>query len=561
MKSFYVQLEDTIKKALHTLCPDKDYKFFLETTRNKKFGDLALSLPLKLASVIKKPPLEIASVLKEELERLFAEFNPGIDRIEIAEPGFVNFFLKDDTVKNLLMDFLKEGDKFFAEAVSIRERVLLEFVSANPTGPLSIAHGRQAVVGDVLANIFSFAGTEVTKEYYVNDEGTQIDLYVDTVKERIKEQKGENFRIPEKGYLGEYVKIIAIDTMNALKIKRVDVKDASAPADPGINSDKSNQEESIRECSLGVVISRIKSDLKSLGIVFDNWVYQRKDIICKGTVEEAIAFLKKKGLIYDKEDAVWFSSTDFGDDKDRVVRKRGGELTYFASDIAYHKNKIERGYDRLINLWGPDHHGYIPRVVAAIEALGFDKKFLQVIIIQLVNLKTKERMSKRRGTAVFLSDLVDQVGKDAARFYYLTRKNSSQLEFDIDMALAKNFDNPLYYIQYAHTRICSIINKYGAKLDFKNIELLKEKEEISLIKDILELRNVLETVKSGCEPFFIVEYLKNVANSFHKFYETHRVLNEQDASTTAARVLLITAVKNVLSLGLRLLGIEAPVSM
>jgi len=550
MNSFYSRLEDIIQKALHSVYPAEDFSFFLEIPRNKEFGDLALTAPLKLSSHLKQPPLRIARDLKEKIEELLLESNPGIGKVEIAPPGFINFFLRDEAVKELLHGLLKDKEKFFKQSILGKEKIILEFVSANPTGPLSIAHGRQAVVGDVLANALSFLGAKVTKEYYINDVGTQIDLYIETVKGRMKEQKGEDFHIPEKGYLGDDVKVIANDTLQALII-----------TGPQANSEEFNEEEFIRKDSLGRVISQIKGDLASLGIAFDSWVSQKKDVIDAGEVEGVIKFLKDKGLIYEREGAVWFSSTKFGDDKDRVIKKADGELTYFASDIAYHKNKIERGFNRLINLWGPDHHGYIARVTAAIDALGFKKEFLRVIIIQLVNLRTKERMSKRRGTAICLSDLVSEVGKDAARFYYLTRKNSSHLEFDIDQAVAKNFDNPLYYIQYAHARICSIINKYKGDLDSGNIRLLKEKGEISLIKEILQFRNVIELVAQQCEPFFIVDYLKGLANSFHKFYENHRVLLEDDRSLTEARILLIKAVKVTLGLGLKLLGIEAPARM
>ncbi|MBN2119760.1 MAG: arginine--tRNA ligase [Candidatus Omnitrophica bacterium] len=544
MQEFYSQLEEIIANSLKNSYPGEKADFFLEIPRNRKFGDLALSLPLKLSGLIEKTPLDIANALKTSIEEMLLETNPGVDKVEVVPPGFINFFLKDSAVRKLLGDLLKQEEDFFRSGKGSGQKIILEFVSANPTGPLSIAHGRQAVVGDVIGNLLAFLGSEVTREYYINDAGKQTDLLSDSVSALMC-----NKPVPQDGYQAEYVKQIA---SQALESK-----------DYRVRSDAFD----IKEFALKSCLDWIKKDLELLGVNFDTWISQQRDIIDKGKVEEAVEFLRKKGLVYGKEEALWFSSTKFGDDKDRVVRKADTELTYFASDIAYHKDKIERGFNAIINLWGPDHHGYISRVASAIEALGFKREFLEVIIIQLVSLKTKGRMSKRKGTAVLLSDLIDEVGKDAARFYYLTRKNSSHLEFDVDLAKAKTFDNPLYYIQYAHARICSIINKYNPEsgsqrpADLESLSLLSEEEEISLIKQCLQFKNILELSFQQREPYFILDYLGGLSSSFHKFYEVHRVLVEGDKDLTRARVYLIKSVKIVLGLGLKLLGVCAPEEM
>ncbi|MFA5007672.1 MAG: arginine--tRNA ligase [Candidatus Omnitrophota bacterium] len=524
MKGFYQKvskiLEDIVKK---------EYKVELdpplwEVPSRQDFGDLSTMVSLKLASKLKEDPLEIATRLKGILEEKKEE---GIEKIEIIKPGFINIFFAKNTLVNSLNELIETKDKFFRR--NIKKKVLLEFLSANPTGPLSIAHGRQAIVGDCLGNILKFCGVDVEREYYINDAGKQLDLFIQSVNERIKELSGQSFQIPEGGYQGEYVK---------------DVAKAVSDANP----------KDVKSFALSYVLGWIKKDLNDLGVVFDNWASQQK-IIDDKKIEKVIGELKEKGLIYDKEDALWFSSTKFGDDKDRVIKKSDGELTYFASDIAYHEDKIKRGAEELINLWGPDHHGYIERVKSAIEALGYNRGILKVIIIQLVSLKTKEKMSKRKGTAILLSDLIKEVGKDTARFYYLTRKNSSHLDFDIDLAKATSFDNPLYYIQYSSARIESIFEKAKEKkIDTKYSKFLQSEEELALVRALLQFSYMLEKAYYALEPVFIIEYLKSIAALFHKFYETNRVIGESENIETA-RLNLLEATRIVLHCGLNLLGI------
>ncbi|MDD4954728.1 MAG: arginine--tRNA ligase [Candidatus Omnitrophica bacterium] len=524
MKGFYQKisqiLEDIIKKEYEV---ELDPPLW-EVPSRQDFGDLSTMVSLKLASKLKKDPLEVATNLKTILE---GKKDKSIEKIEIIKPGFVNIFFAKNALINSLNELIESREKFFRR--SIKKKVILEFLSANPTGPLSIAHGRQAVVGDCLGNILDFCGADVEREYYVNDAGKQLELFIRSVEERIKEIKGENFQIPEGGYQGEYVKDVAKAVIEA------------NPKDP-------------KRFALDYVLGWIKKDLKDLGIEFDTWTSQQK-IIDDKKIEKVINELKGKDLIYEKEDALWFSSTKFGDDKDRVIKKNDGELTYFASDIAYHEDKINRGANELINLWGPDHHGYIERVKSAIEALGYEKNILKVIIIQLVTLKSKEKMSKRKGTAILLSELVKEVGKDTTRFYYLTRKNSSHLDFDIDLAKATSFDNPLYYIQYSCARIESIFEKaQDKKADPECSEFLKSEEELCLLRALLQFSYTLEKAYYSLEPVFIIEYLKSIAALFHKFYETNRVLGESE-NVEAARLNLLKATRIVLHCGLALLGI------
>ncbi len=516
-------LEDFLKKeSVHLdISPP-----FWEIPSQDKFGDLAVTISLKLASFLKQNPQtiaqKIADKLKEKLEK-------EIEKIEVVSPGFINIFFSSSTLKKFLYSLLSKDKNIFLHSLP-KKRILLEFVSANPTGPLSIAHGRQAVIGDTLANFFEFLGNSVIREYYINDVGRQISLLIQSVEERIKEQKGEKFEIPEDGYYGEYV----IDLAKKALIKNP---------------------KNLEKFIIFSILKQIKEDLKKIGVVFKSWVSQ-KELIEKKEVEKVINLLKEKGLVYEKEKALWFSSTKFGDDKDRVLKKSDGEFTYFACDIAYHKNKVEKNFNWLINLWGPDHHGYIKRVKSAFSALGFNEKILNIIIVQLVSLKTKERMSKRKGKIYLLSDLIEEVGRDTARFYYLTRRNSSLLEFDIKKAKEISFDNPLYYIQYAHARICSIFKKAKSKrIQFKYIDFLNEKKEIYLLRKLIRFYFCLEKIYYFLEPVFLVEYLKELAATFHKFYEEEKVIT-QDKNKMYARLLLLKGIKKILSWGLNILGIK-----
>ncbi|MBN3040482.1 MAG: arginine--tRNA ligase [Candidatus Omnitrophica bacterium] len=527
MKNFY----DKVTKSLEDIIK-ADFNIELEhplweLPQKQEFGDLSSMAALKLASKLKKDPLELAGLIKSSLNKVLSE---DLEKIEILKPGFINIFLSRSILIESLNQVLKKKDDFFRE--NFGRKVLIEFLSANPTGPLSIAHGRQAIVGDTIANILEFCGDKVEREYYLNDAGGQIDLFSKSIASALKAITGRlEYDPPEGGYKGDYILDIAREFL-AKKIKE-------QPGDYGMDS----------------MVNLIKKDISDLGIKpFKHWFSQKK-LIEQGQVEKTLEFLKAKDLVYESENALWFLATKFGDDKDRVVKKADQELTYFACDIAYHKNKYERGYQLLINLWGPDHHGYIKRVKNAVTALGFDPQILKIIIIQLVTLKSKEKMSKRAGTFVLLSDLIKDVGKDAVRFYYLMRKNSSHLEFDIDLAKESSFDNPLYYIQYVCARIQSIFKKAeDCSFDQDYSRFLSDEQELLLLRTLLQFTHCLEKAYFSLEPVFIIEFLKNLAAAFHKFYEKVRVI-DQDKNLTQARLNLLKAVLIVFHCGLNLLGI------
>ncbi len=528
MKSFYDKVSEILEEIIRDSFNTSLEHPLWELPQRQEFGDLSSMVALKLGSQVKQDPLEIAGQVKNALS---SALKHQVERIEILKPGFINIFLSRDVLINSLNGILAGKERFFRH--KFKKKILVEFLSANPTGPLSIAHGRQAVIGDAIANILEFCGNTVEREYYLNDAGRQIELFHESTGSAVDAlRKNIEYVAPEGGYKGDYILNIAEYFL------------------------KTGGKGNIRSFDMQSMIDCIKKDLKDLGVKdFTRWFSQQHELIENGKVRAAIEFFRGKDLIYEKDGALWFTATRFGDDKDRVVKKADGELTYFASDIAYHRDKAERGYDELINLWGPDHHGYIRRVQTAMKAMGYKEEMLKVVIIQLVTLKTKQRMSKREGTFVPLSDLIADVGRDAARFYYLTRKNSSHLEFDIDLAKEASFDNPLYYIQYVCARIKSIFRKAGGVVpDASASQFLKAEEEIALLRLLLQFSYCLEKAYYSLEPVFLIEFMRNLASGFHKFYERVRVI-EADERLTRARLNLLEGVLTVFHCGLELLGI------
>jgi len=528
MKDFYQRLNTILADAIKNEYGVELPLPLWELSSKVEFGDMSSMVAMKLAGQLKQNPLVIAEKLKTILADRLGD---SVEKVEVLKPAFINIYLSRKSLLGSMSSLLQDGDRFFRR--DIKRKVLMEFVSANPTGPLSVAHGRQAVVGDIITNILRFCGNDVLKEYYINDCGHQIDMLVESVKARMGEIEGRVCNIPEDGYFGEYIK----DTAKAAL--------AAKPVD-------------LRQFILDQMVELIKGDLASLGVVFDSWQSQRK-FIADGHVQSAMDKLTERGHMFNNEDALWFRSTTFGDDKDRVIKKADGELTYFASDIALHKDKMERGFDKLINLWGPDHHGYIPRVKASLRALGYDESVLDILIIQLVSIKTKEqtmeRMSRRKGTAILLRDVANEAGKDACRFYYITRKNSSHLEFDIDLAKEKTFSNSLYYIQYGCARIESIFRKANAQnFNSEFNQYLSGEEDLLLLRTLLHFFFSLEKAYYTLEPAFIIDYLKTLAAVLHKFYEKARVISE-DENLTKARLNLLQATKITLHCALSILGI------
>jgi len=548
-------LQVTIQKAISEKVKkiySKDCQPALEVPNDFAHGDTSSNIALTLASEIKEPPIDIANSIKDSLQAELAKYGlkESIANIEVKPPGFINFFFSQEALFKTVAAILKKRHNFGRQDVGKKKKIQLEFVSANPTGPLSVAHGRQAAVGDCLANILAVLGYRVTREYYVNDEGTQIDILGQSIQCRLKEVLGEAIDFPENGYQGEYIYDIAKDILEK---------------NPRVAKDELKQRELKFFSQYGVkyILKTIIDDLRDFSVKFNVWSRQSR-ITHGGSVEKVIESLRKKGFVYDKEGAVWFQSTRFGDDKDRVVIKSDGSFTYLAPDIAYHKNKFDRGFKWVINIWGPDHHGYIPRMKAAVQALGKPVDSLSVIIVQLATLFKEGKpvsMSTRRGQYICLREVIDEVGKDAARFFFLMRRVESHLDFDLELAKKQSMENPVYYIQYAHARITSILSNTKTRGTGKvNPQLLKSAEEQALMRRLADFPKALLSCQKLLDPFSLVNYLQELAAGFHKFYDRHRVLSE-DAELTAVRLSLVEAVKIVLSTGLNLLGITAPAKM
>ncbi len=527
----------------------------IEIPREEDFGDYSTNISFTLAPKIRKSPQDIAKILIEHMT-----FDDLCDKVELAGKGFINFYIKDRIWQEALLELYKKGLEAFIPDVGKGKKVLMEFVSSNPTGPLHIGHGRGAAVGDVLGNILKKTGYNVVKEYYVNDAGKQIETLGESAYSRWKALKGENIVFDDRFYQGEYVKDIA-----ALAVK----SGLSVPAD------RKDAISFFAKFASDIVLEGIKSDLENFGVLFDNY-FSEVTLHKSGIVEETLELLKTKGYAYDKEDALWFRTSLFEKDDDRVLIKSDGEKTYFASDIAYHCNKFNRSFDILIDIWGSDHHGYIPRMKAGIEATGNNKENLKVLLIQFVTLLENGKpvgMSTRSGQFTTLSEVLDEVGKDVARFFFLMRKSDAHLEFDLDLAKKTSSENPVYYVQYAYARIASIFRNAeedSIDIDFFNdteqkktsirVDLLKVKEEIILIKAILHLYDVLEGSSRTLEPHRITFYLMDLVGKFHSYYNKTRILkNEKDL--TIARLVLLSILQQVIKYGLDILGVSAPDKM
>lgn len=516
---------------------------YLDFPSDPRFGDLSSNLALQLSKSSKKPPQEIGQALVNQI-KLELQNCPGkryIRDIKIEGAGFINFYLTDDYFFSYLKEVIAKKENALKINLGKNKRVLLEFVSANPTGPLSVAHARQAAVGDSLANILSFLGFKVRKEYYLNDEGNQINILGRSIELRLRELSGENIEFPEDHYQGDYIRDIA---------KKVTGRKA--------------QGASLADYGVKYILEIIKKELQDFGVEFDYW-YSQKSLRKSGKIKKALDFLKNKGFLYEQDGALWFKSTQFGDDKDRVVIKSDGSFTYLAPDIAYHRDKYKRGFNWLINFWGPDHHGYISRLKAAVAALGYDAQSLCVIIVQLASIFREGKpvqMSTRRGQYITLREVLDEVGKDAARFFFLMRRTSSHLDFDLAIAKKQTPENPVYYVQYAHARILSILRNSQVSLRPAGLQvnLLKEKEEIGLLKKLWQFSSILRACLTTQDPYLLTVYLQEIAESFHKFYDQHRVLGQAD-DLTRARLALIEATRVVIACGLKLMGISRPEKM
>ena len=538
------------KKGL--LSCDQMPEMEIEEPRHQSHGDYSTNIAMVSAKIQKMPPIKIAQCLVSSIE-----LSGIIGKVEIAGPGFINFFLSNKAWHPVVDEVLGQDNAYGSLNLGQNERVQVEFVSANPTGPLHVGHGRGAAVGDAVANILSFAGFDVQREYYINDSGRQIRTLGTSVWLRVLEKSGQSINFPDDCYQGDYIKDLADQIFEK----------------QGKDFCKTDEQEAIMVCAkfaADKILNGIKEDLKSFGVHFDQW-FSEQSLFDSGQVQKAIDHFQSKDLIYEEDGALWFRTQDFGDEKNRVVVRNNGLTTYFASDIAYHSEKYERGFKRVIDIWGADHHGYIKRIEASIVASGHKKEQFDVILVQLVNLLRGGKpfqMSTRAGEFVTLKDIVDEVGKDAARFMFLSRSYDSGLDFDLELAKQKNSENPVYYVQYVHARITGILlkakeEKIIAQIDFnkgEHLNLLTAPEEIHLLKIIHSFQENVEKSATALHPHIIFTYLMSLASAFHGYYNKHKVITD-DRDLTLARLSLVLSVKKVIRNGLTLLGVSAPERM
>lgn len=522
----------------------KDARLTLNSDPAKQeFGDLSTNAALVLAKHLKCTPREIAQRVTQSYSHEL------VDRIDMAGPGFMNFFLTPNAIHLLAQELLEQGASFFKPSDLKKQKISVEFVSANPTGPLHFGHGRGGIIGDVLSTILTFLGHSVTKEFYINDAGNQIVKLGESFKARCQQIAGMKVDIPEGGYQGEYLLDLAQEFMNHEGLQRLDQPD-----------------EFFQQYAKSALLERLTKTLDSYGIHFDVW-FSEKSLHDSGAIHDVLTYLTAQGDLYEKEGALWFSSTAFGDDKDRVVRKASGELTYVAADIAYLKNKSDRGFDQLIMTLGHDHHGYVERLQGIRKALGVTPP-LHVILYQLVKIKEdgqQVRLSKRAGRIVTLDDVIKTVGKDVARFFYLNRKADAQLEFDLNLALTKSDENPVYYVQYAFVRTGSILHKAQTIAPFASLSpqdaIGLGREELVLLKKIVSLKDLLESIANTHQTHQLAYYVHELAQLFSSYYAKHKVLDPTAIELSRARLLLVQLVRTTLSTCFDLLGISQPERM
>ncbi len=554
----------------------------VERTRDRRHGDFASNLAMRLAKPARRNPRELAQALVEALPA-----SEWVEEVEIAGPGFINFTLAADAWPRVVRQVLEAGEAFGRSSIGAGKRVQVEFVSANPTGPLHVGHGRGAAYGAAVADLLAAAGFQVHREYYVNDAGRQMNILAVSVWLRYLERCGEAVPFPSNGYRGEYVRDIAArlyETEGERLCRPAAEVFAGIPADAPEGDKEVHIDALIRrarellgedgyrtvfDLGLRLILEDIREDLEAFGVVYEEW-FSECSLVASGAVEKAVARLREAGHTYEKDGALWFRSTEFGDEKDRVLVRENGDPTYFASDIAYHLDKFERGFERVIDIWGADHHGYVPRVRAALQALGCEVSRFDVLLVQFAVLYRggeKVQMSTRSGEFVTLRQLREEVGTDAARFFYVMRRCEQHLDFDLDLAKSQSADNPVYYIQYAHARVCSVFRQArekGLAWDRARGEAalgrLTEDHEQALLERLSRYPELVEAAALAHEPHQIAHYLRELANDFHTYYNAHPFLVD-DADLRNARLCLIEATRQVIANGLGLLGVSAPERM
>jgi arginyl-tRNA synthetase len=582
-------ITELVQAALDTLVQNGSLpadiapQIMIENTRDKSHGDLACNVAMTLAKPARRNPREIAALITQALPA-----SDVLTKTEIAGPGFINFFITSASATKVVEDILAQGEKFGTTTVSHPEKVQVEFVSANPTGPLHVGHGRGAAYGATVADILAATGSQVSREYYVNDAGRQMNILAASVWLRYLTLCGKEVTFPANGYKGEYVNDIAKQVQQQFE-QTLCYSEAQVfndlPLDEPQGGDKEKYIDALIErclklmgeenfqalfqVGLTAIRDDIRDDLSGFGIDYQEW-FSERSLTSTGDVDRALERLQNNGHLYEKEGNLWFKSTDFGDDKDRVVKRANGATTYFASDIAYHMNKFDRGFDKVVNIWGADHHGYITRVKAAISALGYDADRLVVKLVQFAILyrgSERVQMSTRSGSFVTLRELREEVGKDACRFFYVTRKADNHMDFDLELAKSQSKDNPVYYIQYAHARICSVMEKlndsdWSLNTD-EGLSVLGQSSddaEKSLLNQLSKYPETLKNASINYEPHLVANYLKDLASEFHTYYNSNKMLIE-DSTQRNARLTLSNAIRQVLANGLALLGVDAPQRM
>ena len=570
-------VQDLISKGILNEMPSK---IRIDHTKDNSHGDYATNIALMLSKQAKMSPVELAKIIIDQFEQ-----KNFIKKIEIAGPGFINFFISQESSSSIVNEILAQAASYGCSDIGQGKKVLLEYVSANPTGPLHVGHGRGAAYGATVSNLLRNAGFIVDNEYYVNDAGRQMDILTVSIYLRYLTICGEDLRFPDNGYQGQYINDIAqgiYETSGQKFHLKSDLvfenvcRDGTEGGDKEVHIDQLIEKaksilgdgfKAVFEVGIESILSGIKNDLAEFGVVFEKW-FSEQSLIDSGLSESCISKLKDSKNLYEKDGALWFKSTNYGDEKDRVVVRDNGNHTYFASDIAYHLEKLDRGYDKIINVWGADHHGYIPRVKASIEALGHNSDKLEILLVQFANLYrggSKVQMSTRSGSFVTLEDLRAEVGNDAARFFYILRKSEQHMDFDLDLAKSKTNENPVYYIQYAHARICSVFKQADEKeleLDVSqaNLSLLTEEIEKDILRELSRFRSVLESSAIQYEPHQLAYYLRDLSNHFHSYYNACKFIVD-DKNLTQARLALINATQQILKNGLSILGVGAPESM
>ncbi|MGA9287544.1 MAG: arginine--tRNA ligase [Anaerobacillus sp.] len=544
------QLKEEIKQAVlkANLASESELpEVILESPKDKAHGDYATNMAMQLARIAKKAPRAIAEDLKANLDMTKA----GIKQIDIAGPGFINFFMDTAYLTELIPTILENG-KQYGRSADKNEKIQVEFVSANPTGSLHLGHARGAAVGDTLCNILDRAGFDVSREYYINDAGNQIHNLTVSLEARYMQALGKEKDMPEDGYQGQDIVQFGKDLVEK-------------EGDRLLQLDDKERYAYFREYGLERELEKLKKDLKEFGVEFDVW-FSETSLYQSSKIDDVLAKLKERGETFDQDGATWFRSTTYGDDKDRVLIKGDGSYTYLTPDIAYHQDKLSRGFDKLINIWGADHHGYIPRMKAAIEALGYKREQLEVEIIQMVNLfkdGEKMKMSKRTGKAVTLRELMDEVGIDAMRYFFSMRSSDSHLDFDMDLAVSRSNENPVYYVQYAHARVCSILRQ-GEEMGLTedaDLSLITSEKEMDLLKKLGELPEAIAEAAEKRMTHRITNYAFELAAALHSFYNAERVLDTEDLAKSAARFKLMQAVQQTVQNTLEIIGVTAPEKM